>query len=64
VPIYEYKCKNCGEKFDVFVLSQNDTAILCEKCGSENTERMFSSFAAGAGNSPSTHSCGGSGRFS
>jgi len=64
VPIFEYKCKNCGEKFELFVLSQSDTAVICAKCGSENTERLFSSFASNCGNEAGKSSCGGSGRFS
>jgi putative FmdB family regulatory protein len=50
MPIYEYKCNNCHEKFEVFVFSHADTIITCSECGSDNTERVLSSFAS-SGNS-------------
>ncbi len=46
MPIYEYKCNECGEKFEVFVFTHADTNISCEECGSGNTERVLSSFAS------------------
>jgi len=61
MPIYEYRCNNCGKKFEVLVFSQSDNKIICVKCGSESTERLFSSFAA---TSAGKASCAGSGRFS
>jgi putative FmdB family regulatory protein len=57
MPIYEYKCKNCGERLEVFAFSNNETRIVCPECGSEETERVLSNFAANGS------SCGGSSRF-
>ncbi len=64
MPIYEYKCKNCGEKFEVLVFSQTDNSIVCVKCGSENTERMLSSFASNMGTGSTGSACKNTGRFS
>jgi putative FmdB family regulatory protein len=46
MPIYEYRCKDCGEKFEVYTFSHADTTIECQACGSENTERLMSGFAS------------------
>jgi putative FmdB family regulatory protein len=69
MPIYEFKCKNCGEKFEVFVFSHGDASIICGNCGSENIERLMSGFAhtgasSGSSGEASGSSCAGAGRFS
>jgi putative FmdB family regulatory protein len=45
MPIYEYKCGKCGEKFE-FKLSilHNKKSIKCPKCGAEDPERVYSPF--------------------
>jgi putative FmdB family regulatory protein len=43
MPIYEYKCRKCGEKFDAYrPLSASDGMVKCPKCGEKNPERVFS----------------------
>jgi len=65
MPVYEYKCKNCDEKFELFQFSYSENGVICSKCGSENIERLMSGFAStGASSGQSTPSCGGGGRFS
>jgi putative FmdB family regulatory protein len=65
LPIYEYRCHNCGEKFEVLAYSQSDTAIICPKCGSENVERVMSGFAStDAGAYQTSSSCVPGSRFS
>jgi putative FmdB family regulatory protein len=62
MPIYEYKCKICGQKFEVLVYSDGEK-IICDKCGSEDSERLMSGFAATSSSSSLSNSCGGSGAF-
>ncbi len=62
MPIYEYKCKTCGEKFEVLVYSDSEK-IICDKCGSEDSERLLSGFAATGSSSSLSSSCRGSGAF-
>jgi len=66
MPIYEYRCHNCGEKFETFQFTYGDSSAICVKCGSGNIERLMSGFASGSNSaSPSAASCGGGGgRFS
>ena len=43
MPIYEYICKDCNQKFEaVRPFSQADAPIKCSSCGGENTSRTVS----------------------
>lgn len=45
MPVYSYICKDCKEKFDLFIgISPEDDKLACKKCGSKNIQRIFSSF--------------------
>ncbi len=35
MPIYEYECKNCGERFEVWQKITEEPLKVCEKCGGE-----------------------------
>ncbi|RME23268.1 MAG: zinc ribbon domain-containing protein [Candidatus Zixiibacteriota bacterium] len=58
MPLYEYKCRDCGAQFEELV-SASDASVRCPKCGSEQTERQLSVFAAGnTGTSGGSIGCG------
>ena len=45
MPIYEYQCSQCGEKFEVRQSIGDDGAKLnCPKCSSSNPQRLVSPF--------------------
>jgi putative FmdB family regulatory protein len=44
VPIYEYRCIACAERFEELVRGP-DTTVACPGCGSEGAERLLSAFA-------------------
>jgi putative FmdB family regulatory protein len=45
MPIYEYKCIKCGEKFEKRLgFFNNDKSVACPKCGSQKPERVISTF--------------------
>lgn len=47
MPIYEYRCRNCGNEFELLRrLSDSDDDVECEKCGTRKVERLISAFAA------------------
>ena len=49
MPIYEYRCRECGNEFETMVLrGENDRDISCPKCGKKHPDRLLSGFAAGA----------------
>ncbi len=53
MPIFEYKCSECEDKFEELV-SGSDPKVACPKCGSEKVSRLLSVFAAGSGSSSSS----------
>jgi len=49
MPIYSYICRDCKEKFDLFIgISGKDEKLICKKCGSKNIQKIFSSFGVGS----------------
>lgn len=47
MPIYEYQCQSCGEKFEKLVRSFNndDAQVVCPECQSKLIQRQLSTFA-------------------
>lgn len=53
MPVYEYTCGDCAQRFDLYVPHRtlSDT-VACRHCGGTNVRRLVSTFAmvgAGAG---------------
>ena len=45
MPIYEYQCAHCGQKFEVRqAIGEDGSSLNCPKCHTENPKRLFSSF--------------------
>jgi putative FmdB family regulatory protein len=42
MPIYEYRCDTCEERFEEFLSSSTKPAPPCPKCGAENPTRLLS----------------------
>lgn len=54
MPIYEYKCQDCGTKFEKLVRRQGETPELeCPSCGQKHLKQELSTFAAHAGGAKS-----------
>ncbi|MEW6702448.1 MAG: zinc ribbon domain-containing protein [Bacteroidota bacterium] len=54
MPIFEYKCGDCNKKFEVLHRSSaNLEEVICPDCQSKNHKKLFSSFSASIGNTPS-----------
>ncbi len=49
MPIFEYRCKQCGHHMEVFVKScgKELSQVACEKCGCKNTEKVITGFSVG-----------------
>ena len=43
MPIYQYKCRNCGEISELMLPMQQENQIInCRSCGDSNMERLIS----------------------
>jgi len=50
MPIYEYRCDSCAEKFEVLTrFAERDSAQVCPSCESTKTRVLVSSFAVAGG---------------
>ena len=54
MPIYEYVCQDCDEKYEKFVRSLSaKIELTCPKCGSHKGEKALSMFGSVGGSSTS-----------
>jgi len=65
MPIFEYLCMDCGEKFEKLVF--NFENINCPNCGGSNVKKLISKFSSpgldkGGCSSCSVKGCSGCGR--
>jgi putative FmdB family regulatory protein len=44
MPIFEYRCRECGAKFEKIV-QNGSTEITCTRCASKRVEQLLSVFA-------------------
>jgi putative FmdB family regulatory protein len=52
MPIYEYRCNDCGKEFEKRVARADDTGgVQCPSCGEKHLTQRFSTFAAVTGSS-------------
>ncbi|MGQ9501681.1 MAG: FmdB family zinc ribbon protein [Anaerolineae bacterium] len=65
MPIYEYVCQDCGERYEKLVRSEVDKVeLICPRCGSRQARKALSLFglrataAPSQGTSTSAPSCG------
>lgn len=42
MPIYEYRCRECGEQFESILLGASSPAPACPACGVGDPERLLS----------------------
>ena len=49
MPIFEYKCPNCGHRFEKLVLSsRRQRELNCPECGSPDVQKAISLFGTAA----------------
>jgi len=59
MPIYDYRCRQCGEVCEVFLRSVDGEPGKCPNCGSEGLERLISTFSVlGGGLGEGSTCCG------
>jgi putative FmdB family regulatory protein len=68
MPIYEYRCQECGRRLEVLQrLGASGEGLSCPACGGDRLERALSTFAraaAGSGGGAGAATCAPSGAFS
>ncbi|HID11247.1 MAG TPA: zinc ribbon domain-containing protein [Candidatus Latescibacteria bacterium] len=57
MPIYEYRCSDCGANFEELVLSRNTESVRCPQCSSTEVRRKPSVFGLKVQGGASTSSC-------
>lgn len=57
MPIFEYRCRDCGNNFEVILLGEQKAE--CPKCHAQNIQQQLSTFAVNTkSSSPSAGGCG------
>lgn len=52
MPVFEYQCKSCNTKYEVFHKSSvKQEDVSCPECNSKENKKLFSSFSATISNS-------------
>ncbi len=46
MPIYEFKCKHCGNVFEYLQLKSDENNAPCPRCGKNDTDRLLSTFSS------------------
>ena len=46
MPLYEYGCGSCSERFERLVRSEGGGEVACPRCGSANVRKVMSTFAS------------------
>jgi putative FmdB family regulatory protein len=50
MPLYEYRCAACEERFEVLQrMGEGADGLFCPSCGAENPEKLLSTFATASG---------------
>lgn len=62
MPIYEYRCRECGKRFDRFFRSleeaEKEREVECPQCGSKGARKLFSLLGLGAASGGVSRGCG------
>lgn len=62
MPIYEYRCEECGSQFEVIrSVKDADAPITCKKCQGSQTFRKMSVFFSSSGEKSVAVTAGGGG---
>jgi putative FmdB family regulatory protein len=49
MPIYEYECRSCKERFEVIQrMDEGSEDLCCPKCNSDRPDKVLSAFCSGS----------------
>jgi putative FmdB family regulatory protein len=60
MPLYDFKCHECGRVSEILLSNADTQDVLCPECGSSNLEKLISSsyMIKTASEAPGTTCCG------
>ncbi len=44
MPIFDFKCRECGHQFDLMISNAEKDKVKCPQCGAFNPSQLFSPF--------------------
>jgi len=59
MPIFDFLCQNCGNKFDVMISNADKDKVKCPECNSPEVKQLLSLFNTGGAKtaSPGCQGC-------
>lgn len=57
MPIFDFACTKCGNKFDIMIANAAKDSVRCPQCGAADVIQLFSSFNTGGGGKIKKDSC-------
>lgn len=45
MPVFDYKCDACGERFEKLCSSPDKEQVVCPKCGGKKATKLFTVFS-------------------
>jgi len=60
MPIFDFKCQECGHKFDLIISNADKDKAKCPQCGANNLKQLLSLFSTSRAGTPAD-SCSGCG---
>ncbi|MDD4801757.1 MAG: zinc ribbon domain-containing protein [Syntrophomonas sp.] len=44
MPVFEFRCQECGYKFDLMISNADKEKVQCPECGTRSIKQLLSSF--------------------
>jgi putative FmdB family regulatory protein len=58
MPIFEYRCRECGKEYEELVYGDRDKVVPCPACGSKNSDKLMSAIGGISMGGSSAPACG------
>lgn len=59
MPVFDFKCQECGHKFDIVVSNRNKDQVKCPNCGADKVQQLLSAFSSPRSSGSLPESCSG-----
>ncbi|MGI5911501.1 MAG: FmdB family zinc ribbon protein [Syntrophomonadaceae bacterium] len=59
MPIFDFACSNCGNKFDLMISNSEKNKVKCPKCNSQDVKQLLAQFNTGGKIRPEPRGCQG-----